>query len=112
MRGDERLLKCEREMQPTPPSVYPLTLLVHSCICSEAAKFVPWGGWPVVFFAPESRTIWLLLMSDSILSELLVSTKGKALHSRVLVGFSVCLVAHSESQASTSEAGGWDSLGP
>lgn len=51
-------------------------------------------------------------MSDSILSELLVSTKGKALHSRVLVGFSVCLVAHSESQASTSEAGGWDSLGP
>lgn len=99
-------------MLPTPPSVYPLELLVHSCVCSEEAKFVPWGGWPVIFFAPECRAIWLLVVSDSVLSKLLVSTKGKALHSRILTGFSVCLMALSESQASTSEAGGWGSLGP
>lgn len=109
---DERLLRSEREMHPTPPSVCPLKLLVHSCICSEEAKCVPWGGWPVIFFAPECRTIWQLLVSDSVLSELLVSTIGKVLHSRILAGFSVCLVTPSESQASTSEAGGWDSLGP
>lgn len=99
-------------MHPTPPSVYPLKLPVHSCICSEAAKSAPWGGWPVVSFAPECRTTGQLLVSDLVLSKLLVSTQGKVLHSRVLAGFSVCLVAPSESQASTSEARGWDSLGP
>lgn len=78
--------------------MYPLKLLVYSCICSEEAKFVPWVGWPVVFFAPECRAIWQLLVSDWVLSELLVSNKGKALHSRILVGFSVCLVVSSESK--------------
>lgn len=96
----------------TQPSVYSLKLLVSSCICSEEAKFVPWGGWPVIFFSPECRTIWQLLVSDSVLLELLVSTKGRVLHSRFLAGFSLCLMTPSESQASVSEFGGWDSLGP
>lgn len=109
---DERLLKNEREMHPTPPSVYPLMLLVHSCIFSEEARFVPWGRWPVVVFAPECRTIWQLLVSDTVLSELLVSTKGKVPHSRILAGFSVCLMVPSESKAFISEVRGWDILGP
>lgn len=97
-----KLLKGIRERQPTPPSVCLLKLLVHSCVCSEA-KSVPWGGWPVTFFAPECRAIWQLLESESAPSELLVFAKGKAPHPRILLGFSTCLRVHSESQVSISE---------
>lgn len=106
----DKLLKGERERQPIPPSVCPLKLLVHSC---SEDKSVPWGGWPVTFFAPECRPIWQLLESEPAPSELLVFANGKVPHSTILLGFSTCLRVHWESQVSISEDWwGWGSLEP
>lgn len=93
----------EKGVYSASPSVCLLLLLGHSCIRSEKAKSVPWGGWSVTFFAPECRTIWWLLLSESAPSVLLVSAEGKVLQSRILPGFSVCLVTDSVSELSISE---------